>query len=110
MVPNTIDNTFFCQELLNKQEVNDLRKKIAVGHRKIIFTPARLSKEKGILEFCEILKHIDNRKYIWIIAGDGDLRSLIEAKVEEYNLSLKLVGQKNQNEIRNYYAACDFFL
>lgn len=110
MVPNTIDNTFFRQELLNEQEVNDLREKIAAGHRKIIFTPARLSKEKGILEFCEILKHIDNRKYVWIIAGEGDLRSLIEAKVEEYNLSLKLVGQKNQNEIRNYYAACDFFL
>lgn len=109
-VPNTIDNSFFRQELLNENDISELRQEIGAGIRKIIFTPARLSHEKGILEFCEILKYIDNSKYLWIIAGDGYLRKQIEKKVKDLQLPINLVGLKNQWEIRNYYAVCDFFL
>lgn len=110
LVPNTIDKTFFNSELLSFQEIEGIQNKTVVENRKIIFTPARLTKVKGIIEFCEILKCVSSEKYIWIIAGDGELKNAIEDKIKEYQLSLKLVGIKTAYEIRNYYAACDFVL
>lgn len=107
-VPNTIDNVFFDGEefdIKNSKQTDKIKSSL-----KIFFTPARLSPVKGILEFCEILKNIDNKKYLWLIAGDGPLEDDIRKFISDNKINLRLLGMKNSHEIKKLYAECDVFL
>ena len=107
-VQNTVDNAFFTQG----QDTSDsIREQFHLSkHQKLIFTPARLSPEKGLLEFCEILSGADTSTYCWLIAGDGSLRDGLEGLIREKGLNVILLGQKDQSEIRDLYHASDVFL
>lgn len=108
-IPNTIDKALFFNDLVVDRDIFSLPGVDIVG-KKILFTPARLSHEKGILEFIEILKDIDRTLYYWFIAGDGPLREKIQEAIRKYNLNVKLLGLKNQIQIRELYKAADIFL
>jgi len=108
-IPNTIDNNFFKNDDVSDNSIVSFPC-VDIEGKKILFTPARLSYEKGILEFFEILKNIDRSLYYWFIAGDGLLKNQIEETIAKYNLNVKLLGLKNQNQIRELYKVADIFL
>lgn len=108
-IPNTIDKVLFFNDSVIDRDIFSLPG-VDIEGKKILFTPARLSHEKGILEFFEILKDIDRTLYYWFIAGDGPLREKIQEAIRKYNLNVKLLGLKNQIQIRELYKAADIFL
>lgn len=109
-VPNTVENDFWGERIEIPEQENVKKAFGVTQNQKIIFSPARLSREKGILEFCDVLTGIEKDRYCWLIAGDGDLKEQIAKKIKELNLNVTLLGNKNPEEIRRLYHQADLFL
>lgn len=102
-VPNTVEDSFF------SGNVNDISMK-RTHEPKVLFTAARLHPAKGFLEFFEILKGVNPQKYKWIIAGDGELHDKMQSLIKQYNLNVKLLGDKSPQEVKELYKEADLFI
>lgn len=114
-LPNTVNEKEFSQAHLNELEYrNEIRKLHQIDENDFVFfTAARLSPEKGLLNFCDSIKNLSKEtkeKITFLIAGTGPLEEKIKEKAKEYGLKMTLIGQKSQQEIIRYYGACDCFL
>ena len=112
-VPNLIEEkVYFSATMYTTDDKKKIRKNYGVEDDKIIFlTPARLSKEKGILEFLDILNMVPHKKDITIlIPGQGELKDAIENKAREYEIDLRLIGFQNQSNMVDLYAVTDVFV
>lgn len=78
---------------------------------KVMFMPVRLSKEKGVLEFLELLNQSSNKADVTLaISGQGPLKTQIEEKAREYGIDVHLLGFQNQKNMVELYAAADIFV
>jgi len=100
---------------INEHDVKLLSSEYAVIHdvSQITFlTVARLSKEKGLVEFIEIIHKLKQKsiKFRWIIIGDGPEKLNLEKVIRNYKLDdiIELKG-KLLNPYP-YFAASDFYL
>ncbi|MFT3902300.1 MAG: glycosyltransferase [Niabella sp.] len=101
-MPNLIDSNFFYGALniceADKERIKREHKIDKSG--KIILSPARLSYEKGLLEFLDIYADSnEKRNAVLLIVGDGPLRIEIENKIRTIAADIRLLGYKNQEEI-----------
>ena len=111
-VPNLIDETKFHYANQLRKNKNKLREKWQVSVNKYIFVcPARLSIEKGIIPFIELLEKFNNKTKIEVlILGDGPLKKDITALIKKYGLNIKLLGYQDESSIIELYALSDCFL
>ena len=108
MLPNIVDNTKYGQQY----DRDTVREILGITNNKIIlFCPARLSEEKGLLPFMELLKKSELRnKSKILIAGGGPLKEQIIQFINDNNLDIELLGYVPQEKMIQYYQACDYFL
>ena len=92
----------------DSEEVNRIKEKYA--GKKILFSIGRLVKYKGFIHGIEAMKKVDNAVYI--IGGSGPLKKYFENYIKRNNLQdkAKLLGRVEDNELDNYYKACDIYL
>lgn len=113
-VPNLIDNNKFDNNInqFTEKQIAYIKKKYELSiDKKILFTPARLSKEKGILDFLNLYKDVlSKNNAIYIIAGEGEIKGLIENFCLEHSLEVRLLGYKKETEIVELYAITDIFV
>jgi glycosyltransferase involved in cell wall biosynthesis len=112
-MPNLVDGEYFSQCLDWSDELKDnIRKKYSVEKKKkIILCPARLSYEKGLVEFLDLYSLAKQKHQVTLlIAGDGPLFQEIKNKIKTINADIRLLGYKNQDEILELYAISDVFL
>lgn len=112
-VPNTIDNDkFYNGYLSNRGEKQRLRQLFSLEkYSFIFFTPARLSKVKGIDKFIDILSCCKNKdEIVVVVAGEGEEKERLLQLAKEKKVNLKLIGNKVEDEIIKLYAVADFFL
>ena len=113
-VPNLIDKDFYSNEAckLESQKIK-LRQKwnITINDR-VWIIPARLSPEKGILNFMDLLvkTKFKESNITIIIPGTGPLESNIKAKIADLGLKISLLGFHNQKEMAELYALSDVFV
>lgn len=109
-VPNLVDPNLYRED--SKRESKLVREKLNISKDALVlFTPARLTPVKGIVEFLNLLSEIRLPKAIdYIIAGEGELREEIERLSKELSINVHLVGQRSENEIAELYAAADYFV
>lgn len=94
-LPNVINEPLFdlCETLTLP---NAIEKQIVacreLGH-KIMLIPARLIEEKGLFEFLKAVKRPDPLTIL--IAGDGPLRTSLDAFIAEQRLSVILLGAQS---------------
>ncbi|MGV4438320.1 glycosyltransferase [Ornithobacterium rhinotracheale] len=77
-----------------------------------ILTVGRLSHEKGIdliPEIANILKEKDI-KFCWYIVGDGELRELLENKIEEYSLNENLILVGSKENPYTFFKDCELYI
>ena len=109
-VPNVIDEEFF-QKKEHDEIIESLVKKLKESNsQRILLTTARLVKVKGLIEFCEIIKDIDPQKYVWIIAGEGELKDTLQAIINNNGINAKLIGQQSKESIRSLCQLSDVML
>ncbi len=111
-VPNLIDIKKFGTYKFNDSELEKIRRKYRIPDtKKILFTPARLVKVKGIMEFLNIYKETEAKcKAVYLIAGDGELKQEIEHFAKDNKLDVRLLGFKSENEVIELYAISDIFI
>ena len=111
-LPNLIDNKKFGNTVPN----NVIREEVLKENKceidtKILFSPVRLSPEKGIIEFIEVLNSINPNKYLYLIAGDGPLKQkILDTCQANGNNHIKLLGYKSEEEMLKLYSIADIFV
>lgn len=112
-LPNTVDERiYFRKDRKNDEGISYLRGKYSISNDRVVFfCPARLSPVKGIIEFLELIsKSSLIGKVQIVIAGDGELKNTITDTATKYNIDVKLLGLRTQQEINELYNAADVFL
>lgn len=112
-VPNLIDNERYHTETQRlRKSKNVLLKKWGVsGVEKTAVIPARLSKEKGIDCFFNILKSAKNKdKLLVLIPGTGPIEQELKKIVQQHNLNVRFLGYQQQTEMIELYALADIFI
>ena len=111
-LPNLIDNNYYSRSVKNDIVFDQIRSsfKVNAGTRLYII-PARLSPDKGILEFLEIFRSIHTTHHIKIlIAGDGPLYEEIQRFASKYQLDIELMGFVSKEKMRCLYQMVDGFI
>lgn len=68
----------------------------------------RLSREKGLMNFIKLAR--DFPQYDFLVVGEGDMRSVIENFVSEFNLqNFELLGFVDPEKISDYLSTLDIF-
>jgi glycosyltransferase involved in cell wall biosynthesis len=102
-------------KIVNPFDFEQFRKHKNITKKSKTFTilwVGRLTEQKGVRDLCEIISDI-NRKYTkkitWIVAGEGDLKSLVQ-NLATTEANLRYVGYIPQQQIINVYKSADLFL
>lgn len=112
-VPNLINEAVFSKSLKDGQlDRKIVREKYKLPlDKRVMFMPARLSRVKGIDEFLTLFTMCKNTENIHIaIAGDGELKNVLEKRIAEENLPVSLLGYLDEKEMVNLYLSSDIFL
>ena len=92
----------------NQEKVNSIRNKYS--GKKILFSLGRHVKYKGFMYSILAMKNVDNA--IYLVGGSGPLNETYNNLIQENNLEDKVVltGRIPDEELSNYYEACDIYL
>lgn len=111
-VPNLINAEKF--NTISKYTIDDLvkiKEKYNIDkNKKVMITPARLSAVKGIKEFLNLYDKCDNKNVIYLIPGDGELKTEILEIIKEKNIDVRLLGYKSEDEMLDLYAISNGFI
>jgi rhamnosyl/mannosyltransferase len=93
---------------VNEERVNEIKNEY--DGRKIIFALGRFIYYKGFEYLIEAAKYLSD-DFVILIGGAGPMKEKYVALIKEYNLYNKvyLISDISQNELGNYYKACDVF-
>lgn len=93
---------------INNDKVNEIREQYK--GKKILFSLGRHVKYKGFIYGIKAIKNVENA--VWLLAGSGPLTESFKQSIEENNLQNRvvLVGRLPDEELDNYYEACDLYL
>ena len=109
IINNAIDLEKF---KFNKEKRERLRKELGLENSFVIGHVGRFMKQKNheflIDIFNEVLKQKNNAKLLLI--GDGNLKSLIEAKVQNLGIEKAVIFLGNRNDVADLYNAMDVFI
>lgn len=96
------------QNKSDNEEVNRIKEKYK--GKKILFSLGRLVKYKGFIYGIEAMKKVDNAMYL--IGGSGPLKEDFENYIKANHLEdkVELLGRIEDNDLDNYYKACDIYL
>jgi glycosyltransferase involved in cell wall biosynthesis len=97
----------------NKLQRGNFRRKYNLGtNERIFLIPARLSPEKGLLEFLKIVRNVIPGHFKILLVGDGFLRNEIESYLNVNNLDtyVRLLGHRNLDELLELYAITDLVI
>lgn len=77
----------------------------------VIGAAGRLHYRKGFLFLLDVVAHIDEPNVRLRIAGDGDLRPVIEERARELGISdrVELLGRLSYHEMEGFYRGIDVF-
>lgn len=111
VMPNWIE-TEKIQISKSKFQKEELKKKLNIENKKVVFFAHRLSKRKGAHFLPEILRGLKDENVILLIAGEGPEKESIETRIKDDNLSEKVIflGQVPNEEIYKFYFISDVFI
>ena len=76
-------------------------------NKKVVLFVGRLAEKKGVKYLIEAMDGVDAKL---VIAGDGPLRSELEAQAASLNIDVEFLGAKTHDELKEIYASADLFV
>ncbi len=119
LVPYTVDNVAFAPNIEGARDaakISLLEELGLPGPRTIVLFASKLQERKRCLDLLEAFLRLDADQYatrpLLVIAGDGEERSLIEARIAEAGRAddVRLIGFVNQSALPRIYQASDIFV
>ena len=96
----------------NGSQGNNLREELGIPDgRKIIFTAMRLSPEKNaemVIDIANLLR--ERNDVIFVVAGDGPQKTVLEQKAKDKNLNNKVVFVGFRPDIKELLSLSDIFI
>ena len=110
-VYNGVDfNSFIYHSSAREKVIKELTLKT---DRKIILAVGRFNEQKNypnLLEAVSYLKKQTTEDFLLLIAGDGELRTEIEALIVELDISDEVILLGRRNDVPTLMSACDVFV
>lgn len=112
VLPTGLNEAFFQK---NQEISNGIRESYGGEDKFLLCTVSRLEKEKNLTFLLQGMKHLKDKlgdRFHLLIIGDGTKRAELELSVKRLGLEhqVTFVGTVSQEEISNYYEACDLFV
>jgi glycosyltransferase involved in cell wall biosynthesis len=106
-IANGVDAAKF---LHNQNKRQAIRHDLGIGQDDIVaIVTRRLVDKNGVIYLAKATEFLQNREIRFIIIGDGPERAMVEAEFARHCGKLALfLGNKNHDEIVDYYSAADF--
>ncbi len=110
IIPCAADLSLFKPDPVNKKMAG----RFHADTKTILFTSGRicsLERYKGHDILLDVMRKLDE-SFVWIVAGDGDDRSRLMKKSEEYGLIDRVYfpGRVDISDLVEYYNLCDIFI
>lgn len=106
---NAIDETLF---RFNQKTREEYRERLHLDEKKVLIHVGRFHEAKNhmfLLEIMAVLAKLSD-EYRLILVGEGELRTQIENKIQELNLTDKVIMLGLRNDIPQLLCAGDFFV
>ncbi len=101
-------------EKASEQEMNKLKRELALNGKKVMLTVARLVEGKGYPHIAHILPELLKRvpNLVWLIIGDGPKKSELVGLIQKNHLQnvVRLLGVIPREELPKYYQISDVFV
>lgn len=116
--PYAVDNEIYRFTNQEKEEISErLIKEINIDEEAIIilFVGKLIDRKNPLLlleAFYEVIRQQPQNKFVLLYVGTGPVLEQLENKIKHYNLDsiVKIVGFKNERELRDYYAIADLLV
>ncbi len=97
---------------INPEQVEELRQVYNLAGKKVIFTAARLEKEKNIALILQAASLLKDSDFVWLIAGEGSQEAALKKLAGELGLQDKVIflGYIDHVSIWPYYELCLVFV
>lgn len=93
---------------IDDRSASIVHQQLAKGARPIVLTVARLDEQKGHRYLLEAAAQVPEAQFV--LAGDGPLRSVLEAQAQSLGLQERLTFLGYREDIPALLAACDVFV
>ena len=116
--PYAVDNAFYKYTNEEKKKISDrLRKESDIDAQAtiILFVGKFISRKNPLIlleAFHQLINKQPRNKVVLLFAGTGPDHELIENKIKQYYLDakVKILGFKNEKELREYYSIADLLV
>ena len=116
--PYAVDNEIYRFTNQEKEEISErLIKEINIDEETIIilFVGKLIDRKNPLLlleAFYEVIRQQPQNKFVLLYVGTGPVLEQLENKIKHYNLDsiVKIVGFKNERELRDYYAIANLLV
>jgi Glycosyltransferase len=109
IIPNAADISS-----LEESKIQSRKRLNIPDKKKVLFSLGNLEERKGYSYLIESMSTICKERddVYCVIGGSGPIKSSLESKVKELNLNgyIKFVGFIQDNELKFWFNACDFFV
>ena len=109
-IPNGVDT----EKFLETHSREELEKIVGekLENRKIILTTGRLARHKGVDWFLENVVPRLSDDILYLVAGDGEKRKVIEKIIKEKGVEhkTKMLGRVNDNNLKILYNTADLYI
>ena len=109
----TIHNVFDVDHFeFSQQARNRIRTELNINGKIALGSVGRLSDSKKPIMAIKIFEKLyrSNQKYVFLTAGDGELRPKVEKYIIDNNLTSRVLLLGNRNDINDIYSALDLFV
>jgi glycosyltransferase involved in cell wall biosynthesis len=102
----TVDNELYGRKV-HDEETEKLKKDLNIYGKKVIIYVGRLVKLKGLEYLLQALKSINRKDFVFLMVGDGNLRSYIENFCLENRIDYRITGLIPFSKLPPYYKIAD---
>lgn len=97
---------------IEPSQIEELREAYHLSGKKVIFTVARLEKEKNIALILQATPLLKDSDFVWLIAGAGSQETALKKLARELGLQDKVIflGYIDHERIWPYYELCSVFV
>ncbi len=104
VIPNGVDCSRFTYDEVKRKE---FRRRYGIGNEWVVFSVGLLIPRKGVLDFIDVAKRLEEIKFIWIGSTEPGLKKI---DVSHAPKNVMFIGHVPFNDMPSAYSAGDIFL
>jgi glycosyltransferase involved in cell wall biosynthesis len=111
VIPNAVD-VEACDQLAGPADGAELRRHLPDAAIPLLLSVGRIERNKGFHVLVDALSRLRDRRWRWVVVGDGPFRNALESAIAERGLSgrVLLASRVQPERLHAWYEAADLFV